>query len=1445
MSTLTLSDSPTSPTGKIPTLSPAELESRLQSCRARLANLTDLALPTDYPRPIPPHVVEADIVKSISEKTALSILQLSLSLAQQQLASGASADGGSTATPFDILLASFAVLLHKHTAEEDISVGSSSMSSNPLVLRLGVKDSDTFADVVSVVIKAQRDAAADEVPFLSLIESIFPSLKNADPDADRVSPTLFKVRFFNMTDTTPDTFSASTPTTSSACDLTFLISQSPTLRRILPIDIRVLYNTVLFSESRIIDMLDQLELVIETASKNPLAPVGSISLVTDASKARLPNPTADLKWDQFEGAITDIFARNAKAHPERVCVVESKALECELEALPPPPSECPLREFTYNQIHEASNLVAHALIKGGIQREDVVVLYSYRGVDLVVAVMGVLKAGATFSVIDPAYPPNRQIVYLSVAKPKGLVVLKKAGTLDGDVRKYIAEELEVVCEIPALELLDDGTLLGGGATKDGVNDTLDEVRHLSAQHPDVPLGPDSIGTLSFTSGSTGIPKGVRGRHFSLTHFYPWMKTEFNMSEKERFTMLSGIAHDPIQRDIFTPLFLGAQLRIPTSADIGTPGRLAEWMSYHQISVTHLTPAMGQLLSANASHQIPTLQNAFFVGDILTKRDVSRLQYLAPNTTIINMYGTTETQRAVSHLKIPPTKSHPGFLQVQKDIMPAGKGMQNVQLLVVNSHGNLCGVGEVGEIYVRSGGLAEGYLRLEEVTAVKFLSNPFNPSGPARTPKGDALPFYHGPRDRMYRTGDLGRYMPDGAVECTGRADDQVKIRGFRIELGEIDTHLSQHARVRENVTLVRRDKFEEPTLVCYFVPLDSDDWDGDVHALIKDIRDYLRQKLPAYAIPSVFAPLTRMPLTPNGKVDKNALPFPDTALAAPAQDASSANDLTPVQNTIRNVWASTLNLPASSIGLQDNFFDLGGHSILATRLVFEVRKELAVEVPLGAIYKDPTISGLAAEVERLQGADLNMGGAAADHAKDLENKKKLHMRSKSNEDLGGAEVEFDYAADLPVVDDPVNISINSPALANPGAPLVFPKAPKHIFLTGATGFLGAFLLSSLLRRFPGSTLWCLVRASDEEKGLARLRDNGERHLVWNEKEYVEGGRVKAVVGDLAKDQLGITDSQWKFLAENVDVVIHNGALVHWVYPYSKLRAPNVMGTKWALLLATTHKLKPFHLVSSTSVLDTPHYVHFLDAGMAVPESDDLQGAKRGLRSGYGQTKWVAENLVFKARSRGVPATIVRPGYIVGDSKTGVTNTDDFLWRLVKGCIQLGQVPRISNVVNMCPVDYVADATTEIASREESLKEGVFHMFNPHKFKFDDLFNLVAAQGYAVTSTEYIQWRTSLMDLTLKPTTSPDDQHALFPLLHFVLDDLPTSTRSPELDDSNTRRAIKPSSVRCADIRGLMKLYVGYLVAIGFVDKPATATDLPMLAEWDSLKGRQAVARTGN
>lgn len=264
------------------------------------------------------------------------------------------------------------------------------------------------------------------------------------------------------------------------------------------------------------------------------------------------------------------------------------------------------------------------------------------------------------------------------------------------------------------------------------------------------------------------------------------------------------------------------------------------------------------------------------------------------------------------------------------------------MIVVNQKLRQCGVGEVGEIYVRSHGLAEGYLRLERDTAAKFLPNFFRAAS-----HSDSMI-----QDRMYKTGDLGRYRTDGVVECCGRADDQVKIRGFRIELSEIDTHLSQLPGVRENVTLVKRDAYEEKVLISYIVA-DADYMDSkgivDIRKLIAGIREQLSHKLPKYALPSIIVPLIKMPLTPNGKVDKNALPFPNEALinellsgGGSHEDAASHTQL---QRQLAKIWNAVLYPPLPSgvtsprsVGISDNFFDVGGHSILATRLIFQVRQ---------------------------------------------------------------------------------------------------------------------------------------------------------------------------------------------------------------------------------------------------------------------------------------------------------------------------------------------------------------------------------------------------------------------------------------------------------------------------------------------------------------------------
>ncbi|KAJ7755326.1 alpha-aminoadipate reductase Lys1p [Mycena maculata] len=1414
--------------------------SRLARVVSRLQNLPSIALPTDYPRPSGANkLVEAAHLAELSDQTSLALLKLAL---YDENSEGTAEDYGDAKTnapsAFHLLLAAFTVLLHRYTGDTDIVIGSSSPTArDPLVLRLSVDPTESFWSIVRRVQQIEKEAEADALPFEAITKEL-----NKNKDESLAVP-LFRVRFFDETDEPTENFIRSTNLTS---DLTVFVTRplASTRASLAPqISLRILYNSLLFAPARIESIIDQLSVLLRKVSTAPLSPVGSVPLLTPSQRAKLPDPVGDLDWCGWKGAITDVFSRNALQAPERPCVVQSI----------PAASLSDVQEkvtFSYGAIRHASNILAHHLIKGGVQREEVVMVYAHRSVDLVVAVMAVLKAGATFSVIDPAYPASRQILYLEVAQPRGLVVLKGAGAISPTVREFLTTDLKIRVEVPAVEVLPSGEIFGG--RQNGGEDVLKSHAHLGATDPNVTLGPDSIGTLSFTTGSTGIPKGVKGRHFSLTHFFPWMGERFGLSSDSKFTMLSGIAHDPIQRDMFTPLFFGAQLHVPTSDDIGIPGRLAEWMADSEVTVTHLTPAMGQLLSAQATRQIPSLLNAFFVGDVLTKRDCLRLQALAANVRIINMYGTTETQRAVSYFAIPPLSADVTFLATQKDIMPAGAGMIDVQLLVVNRNDRAvpCAVGEVGEIYVRSGGLAEGYLDAA-ATKEKFVENWFAAACPSRKdtlrhPPANGLPgpearHWKGIRDRMYRSGDLGRYLPDGTVECTGRADDQVKIRGFRIELGEIDTHLSQHPLVRENVTLVRRDKDEEKILVSYFVPLDgpalndyaSEVTDGEedkglvqgikkYRRLIKDIREHLKKKLPSYSVPSLFVPLRRMPLNPNGKVDKPALPFPDTAAAATS--APGSRKAVTTEDTLRQIWTALLPNAPQPIPSDESFFDLGGHSILATRLIFEIRKVFVVDAPLGLVFDRPTIAGLGEAVEALRNADL---GFSYKQPNALASTNLLVVPGARQP--RGAAIPLEYGDDLDKLLPHLQESY-------PALPEDYASRQLTVFLTGATGFLGAFVLKDLLVRDArvGKVI-CLVRAPDAQNGLERLKEGSTDRGVWDDA-WVDSGRLEVVTGDLGVEFFGLGKDGWARVSEQADVVLHNGALVHWVYPYEKLRSANVLGTLTAIDLASTGRQKLVVFVSSTSAIDSEHYVQLSDSLVGghskyqgVPENDDLQGARSTLKTGYGQTKWVSEKLLFEAGRRGLRGHIVRPGYVVGDSGTAVTNTDDFLWRLVKGCIQLGLVPDINNTVNMVPVDHVARCTALAAVAPlPNAPLSVLHITARPLPTYNALLRPLAQYGFGTAQAEYVVWRRRLEQHVLET-----QDNALFPLLHFVLDDLPTSTKAPALDDANTGALLAAQARErdCTVSEELVGKYLAWLVRAGFLPPPSEAAPekaLPVL-----------------
>ena len=873
-------------------LSGDRLERQLAYWKEQLGgDLPVIDLPADRPRPAVQTHPGDRVTLTLSEELTEALVRLS----QRE-----------GATLFMTLLAAFNVLLQRYSGQDDIIVGSPIANRpqtetegligfflNNLALRSDLSGDPDFLKVLARVRRTALDAYTNQdVPFERLIEVL-----KTPRDLSRTS--IFQVYFnlFSFSDQIdlPDGSSISfvdawlqSEENLAKFDLTLYAGVGQK-----EIKLAFLYNTDLFTRQRIEQMAEQFNYLLTQIVQGPGEKISRFSLVTPRVQHLLPDPAQSLDAHR-EAPIHALFSEQAQLHPDKTAVAD------------------PQDSWSYQQLDSRSNQLANYLRAKGISSGDVVAIFGHRSAALVWAILAVLKAGAAFLILDPDYPVDRLISCLEIAAPRGWLQIEAAGALPEVLDRFV--EALNTCR---LELTTRAELV--------VNKVL---ASYPGETPQVTIGADDLAYVAFTSGSSGKPKGVMGRHGPLTLFTSWATGKFDLNETDRFSLLSGLAHDPLHRDIFTPLQLGGTVCIPDQKDFESPARLRAWMKQQQINVANLTPAMSQLLSegATSADRIESLRYSFLVGDVLRKRDVARLKQLAPKITCVNLYGATETQRAVGHYVVPEDLS-----AVDKEVLPLGSGIRDVQLLVLNRDRQLCGVGEAGEIYFRSPHLAKGYLGDEALTGERFIQNPFTSAT----------------ADRLYRTGDLGRYLPDGNVEHLGRADRQIKIRGFRIEPGEIESALTHHPQVSEAAVIAQQNESGETTLVAYVV--------SDQTIAASALRQFVSEKLPAYMVPSAFVFMDALPLTPKRKLDRTALPRPDQLQTDRVNQQTKPQSA--VEHALVEIWKEVLSL--DQVGVHDNFFDLGGHSLMAVRLFAAMEKKFSKSLPLATLFQAPTIAQLA------------------------------------------------------------------------------------------------------------------------------------------------------------------------------------------------------------------------------------------------------------------------------------------------------------------------------------------------------------------------------------------------------------------------------------------------------------------------------------------------------
>ncbi|ALP37431.1 hypothetical protein ASL14_15810 [Paenibacillus sp. IHB B 3084] len=878
-----------------------------------------LEMPTDYPRPA---------VQSFEGQTLTSFVDEATNEGLKQLA----AQRGTTL--YMVLLAAYTMLLHKYTGQDDLIVGTSiagrthgdtqpliGMFVNTLALRNYPASEKTFLSYLEEVKETTLGAYEHQnYPFEELVDKVQVS---RDLSRNPLFDTMFSLQ--NLEDKEFEL---------EGLKLSPYPSEYGTAKFDLSVDVTeengglecsFEFATALYKESTIRRLSTHFGHLLAAIVSRPDAKIAELNLLTAEEKEQILgafNPA------QPEAAPVAAFHRLFEEQAERTPKAAAVVYENE--------------RLTYAELNERANRLAATLRASGIGRETIVGILAERSVDLLVAVLAVWKAGGAYVPLDPDYPADRVRFML---EDSGAKVLLTQTPLRERAEAWLDEE---ELALAAVLYLDDeasyseeraNAPIGSGIVSGKLTDAVDDG---DESHQNVGTDsfhearPEDLAYVIYTSGTTGKPKGVMIEHRSLVNTAAGYRREYRLDQfPVRLLQLASFSFDVFVGDIARTLYNGGTMVIVPKDDRIDPSRLHHWIERERVTIFESTPALivpfleyvhEQRLDMSWMELLITSSDSCSVADYRTLQE--RFGSLF---RIINAYGVTEAAIDSSFYdeelaKLPQT-GH----------VPIGKAWLNAKFYIVDAHLNPVPVGVLGELVIGGVGVARGYLNRPELTEEKFVDSPFAAG------------------ERLYRTGDLARWMEDGNVDFIGRIDNQAKIRGYRIETGEIESQLLRVEGVREAVVLVRSDANGQKALCAYYTP------DTGAELAVNDLRSALAQELPGYMIPSYFVELERLPLTPNGKIDRKALPAPEGEAGSGTEYVAPRNEL---ETKLAAIWQEVLGL-AKEIGVHDNFFDIGGHSLRATTLVSKIHKELNVDLPLRDVFRHSTIESMAAAISRL------------------------------------------------------------------------------------------------------------------------------------------------------------------------------------------------------------------------------------------------------------------------------------------------------------------------------------------------------------------------------------------------------------------------------------------------------------------------------------------------
>jgi amino acid adenylation domain-containing protein len=862
-----------------------DLNAQLEYWRRQLKGMPPaLELPTDRPRK-GAFRFHGGAHRWLFPKSLLEPLR---SLMQQQ-----------DVTLFILLLSAFMALLQRYSGQQDVVVGSPvanrnrketepliGLFVNTLVLRADLGGNPSFADLLARV-KAMAVAAYDhqDLPFEKLVETL-------NPDRDLSRNPLFQIVFMVQNALTPalpltglEIEVVPVENQTAKFDLTMDLEEQPD--RLLG---RVEYNADTFDATTIQRMMGHYIHLLEDIAAHPQRRLRELNLLGDAERNQVVNGWNDTALAvDMDRTLDQLFSAQALRAPEAVAARLGED------------------SITYGAVERLANRVAQRLLAQGIGRGDLVTVCFPRCLEMLPGLLGVLKSGAAYVPLDPAYPVERM-----------RYILERTGARVLLTHGRIADRLaELAVEVWPVE----------GTGFDGFPE----------EAPPRRTGGDDLAYIIFTSGSTGEPKGVVLQHGPVVNLIEWVNTTFHVGPGDRLLFLTSLCFDLSVYDIFGILAAGAAVEIAQDEDLGNPERLMALLDGGGITFWDSAPAALQQLVPflpPAGQGSPDLRLVFLSGDWVPLSLPPAMTRSFPNARVIALGGATEA--AIWSNFFPVEAIEPHWRSV-----PYGRPIQNAHYHVLDSRLRPCPVGVPGDLYIGQDCLSLCYFQQPGLTAQRYVPDPFSGRG------GDVL----------YTTGDRARWLSDGNLEFLGRLDHQVKIRGFRIELGEVEGALRKFPAVKETVVLAREDRPGDKQLAAYVELRPGSKEPADELAAL---RGFLRERLPEYMLPPHILVLESWPVTANGKLDRKALPAP-AAEAAAIREAGKAAPRTPVEEVLVGLWADVLALP--EVGIHDDFFALGGHSILIAQLVGRIRAALGIELPIRRLFELPTVAKQAEVVE--------------------------------------------------------------------------------------------------------------------------------------------------------------------------------------------------------------------------------------------------------------------------------------------------------------------------------------------------------------------------------------------------------------------------------------------------------------------------------------------------